>query len=451
MRCRNTSLFCYNDTDMKKVLVLLLLGSLLPWQIQAEETPVSEEVEEKEEEKEEPKIDLVGPDVEAPSAILIDAETGTILAKKDPQLHFQPAALTKTMGVYLATEDLADTDKLKMSSEAFASYDHRASVIWIMEGEEVPAIDLEHAALIQNANDCMAMLAEGVSGSASNFINKMNETAQELGMANTYYQNIFGLYDENNYTSAEDVAILTRKALRNESFKKAYMANAYRIAPTAMQVNERVLAANCEMIREGSDYFENALGCQVGYTQEGGYNVSVLAQRGNTSLIAVVLGGSSEKGVYNDAKTLFNYGFAEYQTITITPEQIGTKEIEVYEGTKHIADVTFSVDTAFQALLPSSIDPNSLVVEIKTENEESSNPDDIKAEVIFKLDGKQVGSADMKREIKRIGVAAAMPERSPFFVGVDYASIAILGILVLRYLGRALRPNDTHLNDEGNI
>lgn len=426
---------------MKKISILFLLFCLLPMNVYAEgeEEPTPEPT---------PEVDLIGPNIEAPSGILIDEETGTILAKKDPTMHVPTSGLTKTMGVYLACENLKDEEEVTMSTEAFNSYDHRASVIWVMDGESIPAIDLEHAALMQNANDCMAMLAEGVSGSAESFLNKMNETAQELGMANTYYQNIFGLHDENNYTCAEDLAILTRKALRNDTFRSAYSSSSYRIAPTAMQVNERLLAANCEMIRSGDDHYESAVGCEVGYTQEGGYTLTVEAKRGETSFIAVVLGGSSEKGVYQDAKTLIEYGFSQYQTVTITPEDIGTKEIEVYDGNKHVADVVFSVDTAFKALLPTTIDPKSLVVEINTKNEDSSNPDDIQAEVLFMLDGKQVGSSEMKKEVRTIGVSAVQKERSMFYVVIDWISVAVLGLIVLRQLGKILQPNAKHLKEE---
>ena len=414
--------------------MVLLLLPLRVYAEDEEEAPV-----------ETPAIDQVGPDINAPSGILIDEDTGTILAKKDASKHFPTTGLAKTMGVYLACEKLKDNEDVKMSTEAFNSYDHRTNVIWVMDGESVPAIDLEHAAIMQNANDCMAMLAEKVGKNAEGFINLMNETAQELGMNNTYYQNIFGFDGENNYTSAEDQAIITRKGLRNDTFRSAFSTKAYRIAPTAMQVNERILAANCEMIRYGDDHYDLATGCQVGYSQEGGYSVSVAASQGDTNLIAIIFGASTEKTAYQDAKTLIEYGFSNYQTITITPTQIGTKEFEVMDGNKHIADVTFSVENAFKVLLPKSIDPTSLVVEVKTKNETSSNPDEIEAEVIFKLDGKQVGSSEMKKEVKRIGEEAPTEERPMTYVVLDYISIAFLGFVILRQLGKKLRPDDKHL------
>ena len=422
---------------MKKIWVLSLILLLIPVHVYAEDEEETPEPT--------PTIDLVGPDINAPSGILIDEETGTILAKKDPTKHLPTTGLAKTMGVYLATEKLKDNEEVKMSTEAFNSYDHRTNVIWVMDSESIPAIDLEHAAIMQNANDCMAMLAEKVGGSAEGFINQMNDKAQELEMKNTYYQNIFGFDGENNYTSAEDLAIITRKALRNDSFRSAYSTTSYRIAPTAMQVNERILAANCEMIRSGEDHYEFATGCQVGYSQEGGYSVSVEANKDDTNLIAVVLGASTEKTAYQDAKTLLEYGFANYQTITITPTQIGTKEFEVNDGNKHIADVTFSVDNAFKVLLPKSIDPSSLVVEVKTKNETSSNPDDLQAEVIFKLDGKQVGSSEMKKEVKMVGVEVEEKSRPLPWMIIDWISIAFLGFLILRQLGKMLRPDDKHL------
>ncbi len=430
---------------MKKLICMLaalgMLTGFTPLMAEGETETTEETAEENTEETEEAKPEITGPDIQGVSSILIDAASGTVLARKDSARHVSPAALTKSMGVYLAVSSLKNDQLVTMSSDAFQTYDHSSGVIWILEEESVPAIDLEYASLMQNANDTMAMLAEAVSGTPEAFVAKMNSTAAELGMVNTQYSNIFGVYDEGHYTCAEDLAILTRKAMRDTSFSRIYGTPAYRIAPTALQSNERLLAANCEMLRSGADYYSEAQGCQIGYTRQDGYVLTAAATRNGLDLIAVVLGTESEADAYEDAHTLFEYGFSHFQNVEITPEAIGTKTVEIYENSKHVADVTFSVEQGFSALLSSGVDRSALKAEIVTRNEETNNPNLIEAEVVFTLEGQQVGTAEMKKKITTYDTAEVKKSSllSPRQI-FDYFCIAVLaGILIIK-ISHGLTP-----------
>ena len=225
------------------------------------------------------------------------------------------------------------------------------------------------------------MLADKVSGSADAFVSKMNEKAQELEMNNTNFQNIFGLNNENNYSSARDIATLVRKATKNETFAKIFGASSWTIEPTNLQSNARVLAQGCEYLRSGSHYNSDVDGCKVGYTAEGGYVLATKATKGDTTFIAVVLGEETESKCYEDVDKLLAYGFNNYHTIEITPEDIGTKIVEVYDGKKHISNITFNVNDSFMALVPLNIKKEDLTTEIVVANESSPVADDIEAEV----------------------------------------------------------------------
>lgn len=413
----------------------MLIGCfyLSPIYAEGEETPSEEE------ETQEPTY--VGPEVDAPSAILIDTVSGTILASKEIEAPHNPAGITKMMSVLLALEEIDMSQGITMSSEAFQTYDHSSGVIWVMEGETIPAIDLAYASMIQNANDTTAMLAEAVSGNQEAFVAKMNETAKEYGMEQTSFENIFGLPGGGQTSTAQDIAVLTRRALRNETFQTIFGTAGYRIAPTAYQPNERILSQNCEMLRSGDMYYEEAQGCKIAYSSNDGYSLTVEAKRNGMSLIAVVLGGTTEYGCYMDARKLFDYGFSQYQSIEITPEQIGTKTIEVMEGKNHTADVIFSVEKGFSALLPTSVDRSTLNFEIVTKNETSDNPEIIDAEVVFTLDGKEVGRALMKKEIQYIDTTSAITRNGINIRDIfDYICIGVLGLLLLRPIFQFLAP-----------
>ena len=420
---------------MKRVFVTLLTCFLMfqPIFLYAEG-------EESEETEQTTQTTTLGPDIKAPSGILIDAETGTVLAKKNSDQLYDPTSLTKIMSVYLGVENLKEDRSITMSKETFESYDHTKNVIWIMENETISFVDCAYASLVQNANDTTAMIAEAVSGNQDAFVEKMNATAEELGLINTHFSNVFGSYAEDQKTTAEDMAVLTRKAIRNKLFKEAFGASGHRIAPTAQQPNARVLANNCEFLRDGTQKYEAAVGCKIGYNQESGFALSAVAEQNGMELIAIILGGENENACYEDARTLFAYGFSEYQMLSISPQDIGTKTIEVKEGDKQIADVTFKVDQGFSVLLPSSIDKEALQSGIVVYNETSSNPKDIYAEVQFKLNGELIGTAEMQKETMAYGATLTSPEFPDLRKIFDYGCIGILFLLVFYRVGRILMP-----------
>ncbi len=431
---------------MKKLLICLLVAFmcfLCIAQALAEEETASPEASAETVEEVVEEETYTGPDIHAPSAILIDEATGTVLVQKDADAHLDPAGLTKIMSVYLACLNLNETDYVTLSSEVSNSYDHSTSVIWVMEGEKIQVLDLEYASLIQNANDTTAMLADKMSGSSETFVEKMNDKAKELEMNNTNFQNIYGLNNENNYSSARDIATLVRKAVKNETFAKIFGASNWTISPTNLQSNSRVLAQGCEFLRSGENYNSDVDGCKVGYTVEGGYALVTKATKNETSYIAVVLNETSEDNCYEDINTLLNYGFENYHTIEITPSDIGTKEVEVYDGKKHIADITFSISDSFTALLSTSVKKEDLTTEIVVANESSPVADDIEAEVHFLLNGEVVSTASMKKTVKEVSDSnseVSKKETSQIRQYFDYFCIGILGLLIFRKLSVLLTP-----------
>lgn len=379
-----------------------------------------------------------GPEISAPTAILIDENTGTVLLSKNSKDHYDPAGLSKLMAVYLSGESIKSGKQITMSSETFAMYDHSAGVIWIQEGETLTVEDTEYAAMLANANDTTAMIAQEMGGQEQ-LLNRMNQQAETWELADTEFMNIYGYAQEGQYTSARDIAFLVRKALKNQRFKQTFEASSYIIKPTNLQVNQRILAAGCEMIRSGADHYDLATGCKVGYTKEGGFVLAVNARRENTSLIAVVLGEESEKACYRDARTLLEYGFDHYRTVTITVEDIGEETVEVYDGRKHTHNVIFSAENDFSALLPVSITEDMLKYEISVLGRDSSNPELIQAELIFTVNGTEVTRAEMNKRIETYQ-NTIIPEESNLRYYFDLFSIGVCVVFFVFLAGKSLRP-----------
>ena len=214
----------------KKVLmmVLLVLGMFVP--VRAEENTEN------------------GPEVSGQAAILVDAASGSILYKKNIDEHLDPASLTKVMTVYAALEKTDIEASLTMSKEAFATYNHDYGVLWIQEGETMTARSAAYASLLASANDTTAMLSEEAAGSVDAMVPLMNQKAQALSLSNTNFQNPFGLNNENNYTSARDMAALFRTVLQDDEAARMLGASSYTI-PASNKYGERLIAQDCEIGR----------------------------------------------------------------------------------------------------------------------------------------------------------------------------------------------------------
>ena len=409
----------------KKVLmmVLLVLGMFVP--VRAEENTEN------------------GPEVSGQAAILVDAASGSILYKKNIDEHLDPASLTKVMTVYAALEKTDIEASLTMSKEAFATYNHDYGVLWIQEGETMTARSAAYASLLASANDTTAMLSEAAAGSVDAMVPLMNQKAQELGLGNTNFQNPFGLNNENNYTSARDMAALMRTVLQDDEFARMLGASSYTI-PASNKYGERLIAQDCELLRSGNLAYEPATACKVGSTEYGGYAIAAAAEKDGSRLIAVVLGAPDSAGVYADAVRLLDYGFASFRTIMVSEEEIGTKTIEVKNGRRHVADVTFSAESGFRILLPAGIDPELITTDIRVTNEDSSDPEKIEAEVLFLLDGTEVGSAKMQRTIERTDSRSETGMTSKLRLYFDWFCVLVLALFlfrrVLRVIHRLLAP-----------
>ena len=308
-------------------------------------------------------------DVAAPEAILIDRASGNVLYEKNSSTRRDPASLTKLMGLYIATMKLKDDMSITMSDAAYETYDHSSGVLWIQKEETLTVKDAEYASMLMSANDTMAMLAQAVGGDQDSFVAMMNRMAADLQMNDTHFNNIFGLYQEENYASAADLATLTRKALQQPTFAQLFGSSSYILSATNKNSQERVLPNDCQLLRSGAHQYDGITGGKIGSTTEGGYAISASAARNGTELIAVVMGEENAKNAYADVAKLFDYGFRTYQTVTISKDMIKPITVEVKEGRKHIADVIFSADGDFSLLLKGNVPTDTLTAEIQVEND----------------------------------------------------------------------------------
>ena len=248
------------------------------------------------------------------SAILMDVGSGQILFEKNPHEKLPPASVTKVMTMLLAVEAL-DSGKIKLDDEVQISErasEMGGSQIFLEPGESQKVDDLLKGIAVASANDACVAMAEFIAGSEEEFVAMMNEKAKSLGMNDTHFANTNGLPVDNHYTSAHDIAIMSKELLKHEKITKYLTTWMDKIVVGKKRVSIGLANTN-KMIK----HYQGATGVKTGFTQEAKYCLSASAKRGETHLVAATLGAPTTQERFKDASTLLDYGFANYESVKI--------------------------------------------------------------------------------------------------------------------------------------
>ena len=252
------------------------------------------------------------PQVTADGAILIDANSGNILFEKNKDTRFFPASTTKIMTALLVLENCKLDDKVIVGTKPSSFVD--GNKIYIFKDEEFTVQQLLYALLLESANDVAIALAEHVSGTEEAFASLMTERAKELGCKNTHFVNAHGLDDPNHYTTAYDLSLIAKEAMKNEDFRKIITTRSYFIPPTNKQPLKRPLNLRNNIVLNTKYHVDGADGIKTGYTTIAGHSFAGSALRGDTRLIVVLL-HDKKPGLWEDAQALLNYGFDNFKTV----------------------------------------------------------------------------------------------------------------------------------------
>ena len=270
-----------------------------------------------------PAFALEEDSVSAPSAILMEADSGKILFEKNTHERRPCASITKVMTLLLVFEAM-DSGTLHLEDTITASA-HAASMggsdIWLEEGESMSADDMIKATVVASANDAAVALAETVSGSEDAFVERMNARAKELGMEDTTFKNCNGLDEEGHLTSAFDVALMSRELMKHE---KIYDYTS--IWLDYLRGGETQIVNTNKLLKT----YKGITGLKTGTTDDAGCCMAASAQRDGMTLLSVVLGCDTGKQRFADSAALLDYGFANYSVQELKyPEELpGTIEVE---------------------------------------------------------------------------------------------------------------------------
>lgn len=252
--------------------------------------------------------------ISAPSAILMEKETGKVIYEKNADEKLEPASVTKVMTILLIVEAI-EAGKIKLedmvTTSAYAA-SMGGSQIFLEEGEQMSVKDMIKSIVVSSANDCAVAMAEYLCGSESVFVDRMNARAKELGMTNTNFTNCTGLLDDKTHvTTARDIAVMSRELIRHDmikEFTKIWMDTVRNGAFGLSNTNKLIY------------YYPGATGLKTGFTSRSMYCLSATAQRDGVEYIAVVMHSETSADRFESAKTLLSYAFANYALISAYPD-----------------------------------------------------------------------------------------------------------------------------------
>ncbi len=330
--------------------------------------------------------------VDAKAALLMDVNTGEIIYKLNEHERMAPASITKIMTMLLGVEALNSgrislDDKVLVSKHASGM---GGSQVYLEAGETQTVEDLFRAIAIRSANDASVALAEHIAGSEEIFVQMMNDKAKALGMENTHFANSSGLPNENHYVSAYDVAIMSKELLKHPIVNEWLTTYMYDLQVGKNKNSTQTMVNTNRLVKE----YQGTTGVKTGSTNEAGFCISASAKRGDLELIAVVLGSRSSQIRFDEAKRMLDYGFANYESITIGRKGDIIATLPVEKGKLYEVDIMLERDSF--VLLPKG--------ELGNIEKEVILPDIIKSpmfagdevgELIITLDGKEIDKVNL--------------------------------------------------------
>lgn len=267
------------------------------------------------------------PTIYSESAILIDSKTGNVLYEKNSNASMYPASTTKVLTAIIAIETCPLTDKVIASEGAITSIKSGYTNAKIQVHEQLTMEDLLYALLLNSANEAANVIAEYISGSTQNFANLMNEKATELGCTNSHFVNANGIHDDNHYTTAFDLAKITRYCMQNETFRKIVSTLQYRLPATEQYPSEDRILKNTNglLIPEHTYYYPYAIGVKSGFTSQAKNCLISASHKDDIELISVVLHAEAtedqKSARYLDSIALLEYGNNNYDFLSLPKEK----------------------------------------------------------------------------------------------------------------------------------
>ncbi|RIX53427.1 D-alanyl-D-alanine carboxypeptidase [Paenibacillus nanensis] len=306
-----------------------------------------------------PAVDLAP---SARSAILMDAESGTVIFEKNSHDRLPPASITKIMTLLLVMEAL-DEGKIKLTDQVQTSENAASmggSQIFLEPGEEMSVEDMIKGIALASGNDASVAMAEKIAGTEAQFVVMMNEKAKELGMNDTNFVNPNGLPVQGHYSSAHDIAIMSRELLKHKEVTT--YTGLYQDYLRKTSDKPFWLVNTNKLVR----FYSGADGLKTGFTSEAKYCLSATAKRDNLRVIAVVMGEPTTKQRNAEVSQMFDFAFAQYMNYPIVGEGEPIGKVRIEKGME--SELELSAEQPYSILLKKGTSTKDIRYELKLED-----------------------------------------------------------------------------------
>ena len=404
---------------------------------------------------------LEPPEMTARAWILVDLNTGEVVAEHNADEQRSPASLTKIMTGLLAVEavengEIAMEDIVTAGMDCQNGMDSSSSNVSIVAGEQMRYQDFFYCAMLASANDACNVLGSRLSGSIGGFVERMNARASELGLEHTHFEDPHGL-SYNNVTTARELSRLLQEALRHEAFAAAFTSTTYTVEKTNANEKRELKSTDALTTRDsyysqyGDYYYEYALGGKTGFTKAAGYCLASVAEKDDLKLLAVVMGcpgpltgDSKEPENFRDTIRLYDWAFANfaYGTVLSSSEIITRVPVEDADGEGY---ASLRCHEDLRLLLPADAPPESRRLEITLLEERFTAPipaGTILGSLTLHINGQSFGPYELVNmtEVKLAKKQYILKQVNAFFARrAVRVVLAVLAVILVLYLALVMR------------
>ncbi|MDD6381518.1 MAG: D-alanyl-D-alanine carboxypeptidase [Lachnospiraceae bacterium] len=377
-----------------------------------------------------------GPKVGSKSAVLMDVDSGTVLYDKKGDTKHYPASITKVMTALVALEHSKLTDTVTFSQDAVAQSYGGTSSISRDVGEKMTMEETLYGMMLESANECAWAIAEHVGGTEENFIRMMNEKAKELGCTHTHFHNPNGLPDDEHWTTAMDMARISRAAYQNPTFAKICGTKHYIIPPTNKHKDQTYLNNHHCMLNfyHTSRYlYDYCVGGKTGYTTKANSTLVTYAKKDGMTLVCVVMCAKSPDH-WNDTRKLIDWGFKNFKNVKVSELKDLSQSTDKLGSTTYGADSTLITPSEDgSVMMPKDADLND--VDMTVEKSSSSN-NSVVGLLVFSYEGKKIGttqllSTESKESVYPFHNLSASKNDESQFLQLNVMLIVIIAVIAL--------------------
>lgn len=339
-----------------------------------------------------------GPQIGAGGAILMEANTGTILYAKNIDDRFYPASTTKILTSLVAIENSEMNETVSFSYEAVFSIEKGSSNMGMDVGQSISMEQCLYGILVYSANEVCNAVGEHIAGSIDGYVDMMNQKALELGCTNSHFVTTNGLHDDNHYTTPRDLATIACAFFSNETLSKMAGTNYYYIPPTDTQPDEIDLWTH-NSLTAGTYSYDGYIGGKTGYTSTSRQTLVSCAERNGIKLICVIMQEESPNQ-FLDTIALFDYGFNNFQKVNIAENETNytISDSDLFNTDSDIFfsnDPIINIDPADNVIIPNTITFEDLTSTLSYETAELEGSDSLLATIQYQYQGQNVGKASI--------------------------------------------------------